>query len=882
MHLQEQQRRCSIFLQAAQRGHIGRREFRMALWAKRSKDAAVLLTKAAVAKLEILAACRVRHVIWSMKFRRAVLKLQSCCRGWRARNSNEYSRRRRIKSKIICRLQNDSAITKLQRKIRAFKVQKAVALGLDLPDEPPPAPPSPPDLDTLPYAAPEVASVSPVRRMWPRLPSNPPLSSDERAQTLQRILSLERAKQENLIFVSRPADATFAAAVLLQLQRSLFPRHAMALSLLPQDKNERHLAAAAAAFDDLKMNTPYGEFPEINQQLSLRFLREKDSDIEARAAAEEQRQFGESFPNLAPSDEEEKNSAGRTLEKHEHAVNRRVDDPLGPKHAHVLRERHVLLPQVPGYLRLLPSTSAAHLPEATALNVSATWVHPPSLSVFPGKNMRKYVAAVPNDSDAPEARDLPMPWFWLHPIASTDTRVLDVLMPIMHEEDSAALKRMVQLRQWLPAARIMRATLSQLLLGSFDGSMAHADDDKTGIDASLALLVFMITAAHSMIPLATGAEGETQALLLKLPTPPPPSAISAAKLMSDAATVLGMARALLNAHPLDSCKLHAKLQCWLGSVEACKLYHEQRNTAAAEALVQALVWESKYRAGGSKAGITVVRRSTNGDDHVTLEAQSSSLYLRCCVTLQLSSVCLRCGDVSQSENLALQVLDSVSLFEAKKRDEHWSVMGACAELLLARMCALADERVMEAQQWVRKASRSADRVAGPGRKSATRKPDALQVALTFSCCLIFVLLHYTSQTLLAAFRIFDSMTACTCRLEPTRCLSRQRHAQRRNDQARTSWMLHLKLVFYHHSDWRVVSFFNNDFTVTFAVRVSRWTELRGYVHCPTIILLRGFFCNFEAEWRIHCTFQAGSSESTRPSGAAFHGNFCGLPRSSSL
>ena len=32
-----------------------------------------------------------------------------------------------------------------------------------------------------------------------------------------------------------------------------------------------------------------------------------------------------------------------------------------------------------------------------------------------------------------------------------------------------------------------------------------------------------------------------------------------------------------------------------------------------------------------------------------------------------------------------QVLDSVSVFEVKSRDEHWSVMGACAELMMARM-----------------------------------------------------------------------------------------------------------------------------------------------------------------------------------------------------
>jgi hypothetical protein len=71
------------------------------------------------------------------------------------------------------------------------------------------------------------------------------------------------------------------------------------------------------------------------------------------------------------------------------------------------------------------------------------------------------------------------------------------------------------------------------------------------------------------------------------------------------------------------------------------MYHEQRNTAAAEVLVQALVWESKYRAAGIKAGVSNVRRSADGDDHVTSEVQSSSLYLRCSVTLQLSSVCLR-------------------------------------------------------------------------------------------------------------------------------------------------------------------------------------------------------------------------------------------------
>jgi hypothetical protein len=163
-------------------------------------------------------------------------------------------------------------------------------------------------------------------------------------------------------------------------------------------------------------------------------------------------------------------------------------------------------------------------------------------------------------------------------------------------------------------------------------------------------------------------------------------------------------------------------------VEACHFYHEQRSAAAAEALVQALVWESKYKTSGVKAGTRRVDEE-KGLDPVSAEMRSSSLYLRCSITLQLASVCLRCGDVKQSEQLALQALDSVALFDAKKRDEHWSVMGASAELLLARLCSVVDERAMEAQQWLRKASRSADRVAGPGRKSATRKPEALQVPL---------------------------------------------------------------------------------------------------------------------------------------------------------
>ena len=89
------------------------------------------------------------------------------------------------------------------------------------------------------------------------------------------------------------------------------------------------------------------------------------------------------------------------------------------------------------------------------------------------------------------------------------------------------------------------------------------------------------------------------------------------------------------------------------------MFHEQRSSAAAEALVQALVWESKYRVGGSKTGCSVISRNAESSDPVASEVRSSSLYLRCSVTLQLSSVCLRCGDVTQSENLAMQVLDSI-------------------------------------------------------------------------------------------------------------------------------------------------------------------------------------------------------------------------------
>lgn len=725
MYTREQQRRCSVFLQAAHRGHLGRREFRRELWAKLRKDAAVLLTKAAVAKLEIIAAGAVCRVIWHMKFSAAVLKLQSCCRGWRTRNSNEYSRRRRIKSKIIRRLQNDSAITKLQRKIRAFKVQKAIALGLDLPDETPPHSPPPPDPDSLPYSAPQAASVSPARRLWPNVPLTPPLSREDRARNAEHMLSMQRLQKEDTMLVSRPADAAFAQAVLLQLQRALFPHHVKSLSPQPEDKISAQLAAAAAAYDDLKMHIPYGEFPEDRQERSLRFWREKDSDVETRAAEEEQRQFGQPFPNLAADVEDEVTSAKTKLDKKPDVINQRYEATLVPEHATsgfqgFRRQPHVLIPQLPPRLQVTASSQAG-VAEATLIQKLSPTSSPGLTS---NTCERQYVAAAPHETDAPEARELPLPWFWLHPIASTDLRVLDVFAPFMQDDDCDMLKQMAHNRQWLSAARVMRVTLSHLLLG---GHSSAAQDEKIALDAALALLVFMITAAHSMIPLATGAEGQAQALLLKLVPPPPPTKASAAKIMSDAATVLGMARALLSSHPLDSCKLHAKLQCWLGAVEACHLYHEERSAAAAEALVQALVWESKYRFSGGPAGSTGSLRDDSVNDPVSSETRSSSLFLRCSVTLQLCSVCIRCGDVIQGEQLALQVLDSVSLFEVKKRDEHWSVMGACAELLLARMCAVVDARSMEAQQWVRKAARSADRVAGPGRKSATRKPEAMQV-----------------------------------------------------------------------------------------------------------------------------------------------------------
>ncbi len=46
----------------------------------------------------------------------------------------------------------------------------------------------------------------------------------------------------------------------------------------------------------------------------------------------------------------------------------------------------------------------------------------------------------------------------------------------------------------------------------------------------------------------------------------------------------------------------SQAQYWLGAAEANRFYNERRSAAAAEALVQALVWESKYRDSGAKAG----------------------------------------------------------------------------------------------------------------------------------------------------------------------------------------------------------------------------------------------------------------------------------------
>jgi hypothetical protein len=718
LHLREHQRRCSIFLQAAQRGHAGRQVYARELWAKRSKDAARLLSKAAIAKLEIIAAGTVRRVIWKMKYTRAVLKLQSCCRGWFARNSNEYSRRRRIKSKIIRRLQNDSAITKLQRKIKAFQAQKAIALGLDAPETKPDSPVDPVDQHPVPYKSPQASAVSPMRRHWPRLPPGLASTPEQKALNRKLAVSLERIKQEQGMNVLRPADATFAAAVLLQLQRSLFPRHAASLSPLPEDRNLVQIEAAAASFEDLKMRTPFGAFTEEVRLREPRFWQESDEVLQLRAAEEEQRQFGVPFPNLAPDDEE-----GGV--RGEGSSQMKLENSASPHPVPRRLQTFTLIPQVPSHLQPAPLMSPL---------VKVDLATPASQDHRTGT----YVAVAPQDSEVPEACDLPIPWFWIHPIASTDLSVLDLLLPIMQEEDSALLKALVQKRQWLPAARVMRAVLSHLVVDGDDERVDAANCGKDVIGnflsntksfkASLALLVFMLTSANSIIAIASGAEGETQALLLKVPSPPKLSPAAATALMSDAATILGMARALLNSEPLESCKLHPKLQCWVGAVEACLFHHEQRNAAAAEMLVRALVWESKYKVGTGKLVSGEVSRNENGAESLVVAAlQSSSAYLRCSITLQLSSVCLRSGDVQQAEKLALQVLDSVSSIDVKKRDEHWHVMGGCAELLLARMLAVSDERAMEAQQWVRKASRSADRVAGPGRKSVMRKREALQV-----------------------------------------------------------------------------------------------------------------------------------------------------------
>jgi hypothetical protein len=529
--------------------------------------------------------------------------------------------------------------------------------------------------------------------------------------------------------------------VLQQLHRSLFPHHAVALSPLADDKRMLDLTSAAAAFEDLKMDTPYGVFPEHGQQRELKFWRETDAVIEERAAQEELRQFGQPFPNLAPDDEESEGSKSHINSNHRSETPGGIDaaslQKIPASKLESLTKTHVLVPQLPLYLQTPMMASPM---QDAAMPCDAQKLSSPSanLALPPSKSALFYVAAAPTDSDAPETRDLAVPWFWLHPIASTDVRAIHILLPYMPEQDGELLKKLMQQRLWLQAARVMRATLSQLLLGALKAPLSATstaassqspDEHCDEMTASLALLVFMITAAHSIIALATGAEGQSQALLLKIPPPPPPAAAVEASLMSDASTILGMARALLSSTPLDSCKLHPKLQSWLGSVEACYFYHEQRNTAAAEALVQALVWESKYKAIGLNTSANA--RFDESINAVVADLRSSSLFLRSSITLQLCSVCVRCGDMNQAEQLALQALDSVSTFEVKKRDEHWAVLGACAELLLARICTVSDERAMEAQQWVRKASRSADRVAGPGRKSATRKPEALQVLVHF-------------------------------------------------------------------------------------------------------------------------------------------------------
>ena len=58
----------------------------------------MVLARAAFAKLAIIAGA-VCYAIWRVKFMKAFLKLQHCYRGWKARNSNEHSRRR---SHLLC------------------------------------------------------------------------------------------------------------------------------------------------------------------------------------------------------------------------------------------------------------------------------------------------------------------------------------------------------------------------------------------------------------------------------------------------------------------------------------------------------------------------------------------------------------------------------------------------------------------------------------------------------------------------------------------------------------------------------------------------------------------------------------------------------------
>jgi hypothetical protein len=142
------------------------------------------------------------------------------------------------------------------------------------------------------------------------------------------------------------------------------------------------------------------------------------------------------------------------------------------------------------------SPDATYAPAAAvSFNSSTSFLHNGGPKPSPSLNTRAYVADATKDSDAPEARDLPVPWFWLHPIASTDVRVLDIFLASMQEEDGALMKRPMQQRQWLPAARLMRASLSQFLLdGQNVAPIANAsasssqslDDDGGGLNAALA------------------------------------------------------------------------------------------------------------------------------------------------------------------------------------------------------------------------------------------------------------------------------------------------------------------------------------------------------------------------------------------------------------